>query len=333
MKRLSRVVVCWVSAAVLAGGSQSQIAWAEEGAPVVGAELSVAVPLAGTRKTADVGGAASVFGGYHFQFNDIIGLSLLAQPEFTFFPSDHPRNPSSGRNSDSDVVAIMALNAGPRLTIGGPAARVFIDGRGGYYRDLSGPLNDDGPGYNVGGGAAFEIAENTALTVGSRYNESFMRAKRGSHENLRFVTAGLGIEHYFRAPAAVAPAPPPPPPPPPPAAPMKKKMILRGVNFDFDKSNIRADARPVLDEAIKTLKEYGNVRVSVEGHTDSRGTEAYNQALSVRRASSVAAYLQSGGIARSRLEVSGFGESRPVASNDTDDGRAQNRRVELNVVP
>jgi OOP family OmpA-OmpF porin len=113
---------------------------------------------------------------------------------------------------------------------------------------------------------------------------------------------------------------------------MKKRLILRGVNFDFDKSNIRADARPVLDEAIDTLKEAGDVRIAVEGHTDGVGSEDYNEGLSIRRAKAVANYLAAGGISAARMEVSGFGESRPVATNDTADGRAQNRRVELNVI-
>jgi len=113
---------------------------------------------------------------------------------------------------------------------------------------------------------------------------------------------------------------------------MKKRLILRGVNFDFNKADIRPDARPVLDEAIRTLKEAGDVRVSVEGHTDSVGSNSYNEGLSVRRAKSVAAYLARGGISADRLEISGYGETRPVASNDTADGRAQNRRVELNVL-
>lgn len=130
------------------------------------------------------------------------------------------------------------------------------------------------------------------------------------------------------------PAPPPPPPPrveaPPPAP---KKIVLRGVNFDFDKSNIRADAAPVLDEAALILKENPSVRVSVEGHTDAIGTNAYNQALSLRRANAVKAYLVKHGVGADRLQVSGFGESMPVASNDTNDGRAQNRRVELKVLP
>jgi OOP family OmpA-OmpF porin len=312
------------------------------GEPVIGMELSAAVPISKFKRTADLGGAAGVYGGYHFHFSDTVGLSLLANPEFSFFPSSPPNDRANGYESDSDLVAIMGLNAGPRLTIGDEKAEFFLDGRGGYFRELSGPLNEDGPGFNAGAGVGFGIAEGTYVTLAGRYNEVFMRAQRGyvtaikggsSSHNLRFVTAGIGIEHRFLAPEPVEAAPPPPPPPPPPpAAPMKKKIILRGVNFDFDKSNIRADARPVLDEAIDTLKDAGDVRVSVEGHTDSVGTDAYNQGLSMRRANSVADYLAAGGISRSRMEVDGFGESRPVASNDTDDGRAQNRRVELKVI-
>lgn len=303
--------------------------------PVIGGEFSVAIPLKNTKNTAEVGGAAGIYAGYQFDLGAHVALSLLANPEFSFFPSEKPVNPSSGRSSDTDVVTIMALNAGPRLTIGGEEARVFIDGRGGYYDELSGPLNSSGPGYNVGGGAAFALTRGTSLTLFGRYNESFMRAERGSHENFRFMTAGLGLEHRFLAPDPVAeavPPPPPPPPPPPATAPMKKRLILRGVNFDFDKADIRDDARPVLDEAIDTLQEAGSVRVAVEGHTDSVGNEAYNEGLSVRRARAVAGYLADGGISSARLDISGFGESRPVASNDTADGRAQNRRVELNII-
>jgi len=112
----------------------------------------------------------------------------------------------------------------------------------------------------------------------------------------------------------------------------KQKIVLRGVNFDFDKAVIRADGKPVLDAAIQTLKEQPDVRISVEGHTDSVGSDAYNQRLSERRAQAVVDYLAAGGITRSRMSARGYGESKPVASNATDDGRAQNRRVELGVI-
>jgi outer membrane protein OmpA-like peptidoglycan-associated protein len=108
---------------------------------------------------------------------------------------------------------------------------------------------------------------------------------------------------------------------------------LRGVHFDFDKATIRADARPVLDEAIRILREEGGVAVVSEGHTDAIGSTEYNQKLSERRADAVRRYLVNGGIDPTRIQTEGYGESQPVASNDTTEGRAQNRRVELRVVP
>ena len=94
---------------------------------------------------------------------------------------------------------------------------------------------------------------------------------------------------------------------------------------------VHADAVPVLNEAAETLKAEGSIAVIVEGHTDSVGTDAYNQKLSHRRADAVRQYLVKHGIPANRVTTEGFGESRPVASNDTADGRAQNRRVELRV--
>jgi len=87
----------------------------------------------------------------------------------------------------------------------------------------------------------------------------------------------------------------------------------------------------VLNEAITTLKQEGTISIIAEGYTDNIGTEAYNQALSLRRANAVRDYLVAGGVSASRISVEGFGESKPVASNRTDDGRAQNRRVELHI--
>jgi OOP family OmpA-OmpF porin len=110
------------------------------------------------------------------------------------------------------------------------------------------------------------------------------------------------------------------------------KLVLRGVNFDFDKSNIRPDAAVILDEAASLLRTNSGWRVSVDGHTDSTGGDSYNQGLSQRRAESVKRYLVGKGIAESRLVPRGYGESQPVASNSTRDGRALNRRVELKVL-
>jgi OOP family OmpA-OmpF porin len=104
------------------------------------------------------------------------------------------------------------------------------------------------------------------------------------------------------------------------------------VAFEFDAASLRPDARPVLDEAVKTLAENPSVKVLVEGHTDAIGSDAYNQRLSERRARTVADELGMRGIAAGRLTVNGRGESAPVSPNDTAEGRAQNRRVELRVV-
>ncbi len=106
-----------------------------------------------------------------------------------------------------------------------------------------------------------------------------------------------------------------------------------GITFDFDKSALKPQFYPVLDDVARTLQEYNQTIVEVAGHTDSVGTDAYNQKLSEQRANSVASYLQSRGLNRERFIVVGAGESRPIASNDTETGRAENRRVEITLVP
>ncbi|HEY7840673.1 MAG TPA: OmpA family protein [Gammaproteobacteria bacterium] len=108
---------------------------------------------------------------------------------------------------------------------------------------------------------------------------------------------------------------------------------LQGVNFEFDRADLTAEGRAILDRGAALLESNTATRVEIVGHTDSRGSDEYNQGLSERRAESVRAYLESKGIAGNRLSASGRGESAPVASNDTDDGRAQNRRVELTARP
>ncbi len=107
---------------------------------------------------------------------------------------------------------------------------------------------------------------------------------------------------------------------------------LQGVNFEFDSAKLKASATAKLDQASELLASHGSVVVEVAGHTDSVGPDSYNQGLSERRANSVRDYLVSKGISSDRMSARGYGESRPVATNDTDEGRAQNRRVELIVL-
>ncbi len=133
--------------------------------------------------------------------------------------------------------------------------------------------------------------------------------------------------------------PPPPLPTPtvtlqtePAPPPTSKRIVLRGVHFDFNKSDIRPDSRPALNQAAEILKENPNVRISVEGHTDAIGTDEYNEQLSTQRAEAVFRYLVNHGVPPEHMAVTGYGKRRPVADNDSDSGRAQNRRVELHVV-
>ena len=105
------------------------------------------------------------------------------------------------------------------------------------------------------------------------------------------------------------------------------------ITFGFDRSDLQPQFYPILNDVAATLQEYNQTIVEVAGHTDSKGTDAYNQALSERRAASVGNYLMSKGLLRDRFILVGAGETRPVASNDTEAGRAQNRRVEITLVP
>jgi outer membrane protein OmpA-like peptidoglycan-associated protein len=106
-----------------------------------------------------------------------------------------------------------------------------------------------------------------------------------------------------------------------------------GVTFAFNSADLNSQFYPVLDKMASTLNEYNKTVIEVAGHTDSVGSDAYNQQLSEKRANSVAAYLSSRGVDRSRMVTIGAGEAHPVATNETEEGRAQNRRVEITIVP
>jgi len=105
------------------------------------------------------------------------------------------------------------------------------------------------------------------------------------------------------------------------------------VTFDVDSSAVKPEFRNTLNDVAATLVQYESTYIDVYGHTDSTGSDAYNQTLSERRAQSVSSYLSTRGLQSARLATRGFGESQPVASNTTEDGRAQNRRVEIRIVP
>lgn len=141
------------------------------------------------------------------------------------------------------------------------------------------------------------------------------------------------------SPVAIEPPPPPACQSPEAGQPMDLQgcksgdtIVLRGVNFDFNKSSLTPNARTLLDQVAEALRARPDIEAEISGHTDSKGSEAYNQQLSVRRAQSVRQYLIDKGIDPVRLTTVGAGESSPVADNETEEGRELNRRVELTVV-
>ena len=139
-------------------------------------------------------------------------------------------------------------------------------------------------------------------------------------------------------PPAPKPAPPPPAPEKPKPAPEKPKPVAEKVTFaadvlfDFDKAVIKPEGKSKLDDIANKVKGINLEVVIAIGHADSVGSDAYNQRLSVRRAESVKAYMVSRGIEPNRVYTEGKGEKQPVADNKTRDGRAKNRRVEIEVI-
>ncbi len=217
------------------------------------------------------------------------------------------------------------------------------------------------PSISLGGGIRAQIDKHISGTaqILHRWDTDDKSIPAKSHFNDWIFSLGLSFD--FGGRAAPPPPPPPPEPPPPPPNPdldgdgvlnerdkcpntrpgavvdldgceVEAVIELEGVHFDFDKATLRPEAKKILDEAAALLNKQERVVVEVAGHTDSKGSEEYNQGLSERRAAAVKQYLTAQGIKATRLTAMGYGESRPVASNDTEAGRAENRRVELVVL-
>ncbi|MFN9472227.1 outer membrane protein OmpA [Acidovorax sp.] len=157
------------------------------------------------------------------------------------------------------------------------------------------------------------------------------------------ATAAPGCDGAIAKPAAApaaAPAPGAAPAPAPAAAPAaaapavmaSKVTYAADAFFDFDKSVLKAEGKAKLDDLVSKVKGINLEVIIAVGHTDSVGSDAYNQKLSVRRSEAVKAYLVSKGIEKNRVYTEGKGEKQPVADNKTAEGRAKNRRVEIEVV-
>ncbi|OGB09938.1 MAG: hypothetical protein A3E23_00560 [Burkholderiales bacterium RIFCSPHIGHO2_12_FULL_65_48] len=185
-----------------------------------------------------------------------------------------------------------------------------------------------------------------AQTVDNWRNASGIVWKNGTNEycwrnaNWTPATAAPGCDGAIAAPAPAAAAPAAAPAPaaaaPVPAAPAPavatKVTYAADAFFDFDKSVLKPEGKAKLDDLVSKVKGINLEVIIAVGHTDSVGSDAYNQKLSVRRSEAVKAYLVSKGIEKNRVYTEGKGEKQPVADNKTAEGRAKNRRVEIEVV-
>lgn len=193
-------------------------------------------------------------------------------------------------------------------------------------------------------GASAQTIDNWRATDGTVW-------KNGTNEycwrnsNWTPATAAANCDGAIKpAPKVVAPPPPPPAPaapvaaPKPPApvvppAPVSEKVTFAAdAFFDFDKSVLKTEAKAKLDDLVGKTGGINLEVIIAVGHTDSVGTDAYNQKLSVSRSEAVKAYLVSKGVEKNRVYTEGKGEKQPVADNRTKEGRAKNRRVEIEVV-
>lgn len=197
---------------------------------------------------------------------------------------------------------------------------------------------------NVAVGLLTDLGQNgpIALRTELRYRLDTEKTNGDYRDLILNVGFQLPFGSPYAQPEPMAAAAPPPPPPPPPApvpapapepepAPVPEIISLEGVTFAFNSAQIVADEQGTLEEAVATLKRNPELEVEVAGHTDSVGNPRYNQGLSERRALSVMEFLVDAGIDPDRLTARGYGQLEPVATNQTEEGRAMNRRVELRI--
>jgi OmpA-OmpF porin, OOP family len=198
------------------------------------------------------------------------------------------------------------------------------------------------------------------LRTEAKYRREFIQNNALIPRNPGDVVFGVGLQLSFgnpTPPPTIVAAPPPPPepapvprevavkaPPPEPChAPagfqvdancriIEQTVVVRAIDFEFNSTQLTAPAQHTLDEVAAALLTQPELKVEVQGHTDSIGTDAYNLALSQRRAEAVKAYLISKGLNAAALTAQGYGKAKPIASNNTAEGRAQNRRVAFEVI-
>ncbi|MDD5611959.1 MAG: OmpA family protein [Gallionella sp.] len=279
-------------------------------------------------------------GGYNWDINSfLLGVSAFA--DFNQKATHATSVPATFANYGTDVYGLdakLGLPSGNWL----PYAKLGYGSARGTGLSLAG----SGSGAHLGLGVEYKFASHWSV-AGEFTNIS--AKNNGIKVNNNNLT--IGLNYYFNepsvAPAAVAAVAAaavvaPAPTPAPEAAPAvsdtwktlleEKPVTLKGTNFDFDSAKLRPAADAKLTEVAEFAATYKDAKLDVSGHTDSVGSDTYNQKLSERRANSVKAYLVKKGVAADRIVTEGYGETKPVADNKTKEGRAENRRVEIRSV-
>ncbi|GAB4192750.1 MAG: OmpA family protein [Wenzhouxiangellaceae bacterium] len=286
--------------------------------------------------------------------------------EFDHISTDISALPA-GFDDDFDLNSLGVIGRYHFLTQESMARPYLLAGIG--ATDHSGDFSGSTDLYlTAGAGIRFEFTDHLSarLQAAYRYDSDDSRLVRRDGFDDVLVTAGLSYAFGDKPRAAPPPKPQPPPPAPAPrpeptpqpvdgdddrdgvrnsrdrcpntragavvdldGCEVQEKIDLPGVQFEFDSARLTAKSLAILNEAAALLNHHSKIKVEVGGHTDSVGSDSYNQQLSERRAAAVRQYLIDKGVSADRMTSRGYGEDRPVASNETDAGRAQNRRTEL----
>jgi len=325
----------WIPTTVLALAVATAPLQAEEG-PFLGVDVGVSEPItANYRGHVKLGAGLMPFAGYMFTEN----LGIQGQLHLDYHEAD--AHPERGAGHNKQETTVFGGTIGPRfdLPLGGPfedLISLYATAQGGAFTGLSGRVSHTAAGVSLGGGLDVSLTKNVAVGLFGRWNRSYQAPRprdlgpdqdpdERTGEDIIWATGGISLKISFPqeepAPAAA----------PEPTPVMERKFVLRNVYFDFDRDSLRPDALPILDGALAELREDEDIAVVAEGHADNKGSEKYNLGLSRRRAERVKKYLVDRGVAESRVRVEAAGETKPAAPNDTPEGRAKNRRVEIRV--
>ncbi|OIO78789.1 MAG: hypothetical protein AUJ88_05180 [Gallionellaceae bacterium CG1_02_56_997] len=278
-------------------------------------------------------------GGYNWDVNSFL-LGVDGFADFNQKATHATAIPGTFANYGTDA---YGLDAKLGLPLGNwlPYAKLGYGSMRGTGVSLQGSAN----GAHVGLGVEYKFASHWSVAGEYTNMSSSSNGIRVNNDNFT-----VGLNFYFNEPAvaavaavAVAQAEPVVAPAAAPAAAPEvsdtwktllsdKPVTLKGTNFDFDSAKLRPAADGKLKEVAEFAATYKDAKLDVSGHTDSTGSDAYNQKLSERRANAVKADLVKRGVVADRIVVEGYGEAKPVASNKTKAGRAENRRVEIRSV-